>query len=214
MYNDPAFIIFGDTVIYWYGLFIAAALGLGVILAERLRRRQNDGDGSDMLIACIAALAAAFLGSRFYYCWCFPAKYDFASFWNISKGGFSVPGALLGEFVGLLVYCLPARRKVGDMLDCAAPATAFTISLGRMAAMFSGEDLGGIVTKKFLQFFPVAVYCSSEKIFRYAFFAIDAFIVLAIGLFLLWLFRQKFELSSITFKSGDLYLLFEHLNLT
>ncbi len=208
MYNDPAFLVIGNFVIYWYGLFIAAALGIGLFTACKLRKQQN-GDCTDMLIASAVALFAAFIGSRWYYCWCFPGQYDnFSEFMKFRSGGFSVPGALLGAFFGITAVSLVLRANLGQMLDSAAPATAFTISFGRMAAMFSGEDLGGVITAKALQFFPIAVYNSSEGLYRSAFFAWDAFIVLGIGLSLLWIFRQKYIFKSVSYKKGDLYLLF------
>lgn len=206
MNNDQVLLLIGDFAVYWHGIIIALALAAGIFISYRMRRSQTDGDCRDILIIALFTLPSAFIGARIFYCWCFDGM--FSSFFSFGNGGFAMPGAIVGAFLGAVIPSIFLKYRIAEMLDALAVGSAAAIAIGRWAAMFTGENLGSIVASESLQGMPYSIFCKGENVYRQAFFAWESVIMLVFTAFLLWLFTNKYAKHTFNCKSGDFYLLF------
>lgn len=212
MTENSIFLIFNNTFIYWHGFFIMLGVLAGIALTCYLRLAQGHDHLNDLFISSIAALAGAFVGARFYFCWhgndMFTSSEEYFNFCN---GGYSLYGALIGSFAGLVICSLVQRKgivEIGELLDVSVPGTALMIAIGRAGAVFSGENLGPEVTGRPFQCFPFAVYSEIEGIWRSAFFNYQSLIALIMCLASTYLLVRKYRLKDLDCHNGDIYLLF------
>lgn len=206
MNKDQVLLLIGEFALYWHGVIIALALAVGIFISYRIRKTQTRGECKDILIIMLCALPSAFIGARLFYCWCFDNM--FKSFFAFGNGGFAMPGALLGGFLGSIIPAIILKYKIGDILDTIAVGTSAAIAIGRWAAIFTGENLGNIVASEALHGMPYSIFNRDENAYRQAFFAWQSVIMLLLTAFLLWLFMRRYSLRNLPCRSGDIYLFF------
>lgn len=206
MNKDQVLLLIGDFALYWHGVIIALALAVGIFISYRIRKTQTSGECKDILIVMLCALPSAFIGARMFYCWCFDGM--FKSFFDFGNGGFAMPGALLGGFLGTVIPAVILKCKIGDILDTVAVGTSAAIAIGRWAAIFTGENLGNIIASESLQGMPYSIFSKYENVYRQAFFAWQSVIMLLLTTFLLWLFMRRYAKRTLPCRSGDIYLFF------
>lgn len=172
-----------------YGLLIACAILLAVLLCQReARRRALPPDtGIDM---ALWAVPPAVLCARLYYVafrWDLYAREPLSIlyFW---QGGLAIYGAVIGGFLGLLALSRRRRIPFLTLLDIAAPVVILGQAIGRWGNFFNGEAYGYEVTNPFWQFFPAAVY--ADGAWHLATFFYESCWDLA-GFLLLWRYRKK-----------------------
>lgn len=176
-------------VISVYGLLIACAILLAVILCQREARRRGlpPDTGLDM---ALWAVPPAVICARVYYVvfrWDYYAADPLSAlyFW---QGGLAIYGAVIGGFLGL--WALSRRRRIPllTLLDIAAPVVILGQAIGRWGNFFNGEAYGSPVTNPAWQFFPAAVY--ADGAWRLATFFYESCWDLA-GFVFLWLYRRR-----------------------
>jgi phosphatidylglycerol:prolipoprotein diacylglycerol transferase len=129
--------------IRWYGVILAAAMAVGLWLADRAARRRGL-DRRRMLRAGQLGLLGGLVGARLYYV-LFSWDYYRLMPWKILavwEGGTAIHGGLLG---GLLVgsgYAWWRRLPLALYLDAAAPALALGQAIGRWGNFFNEEAFG------------------------------------------------------------------------
>lgn len=111
----------------------AVALGLMAVLAALLGLSVI-GVG---LVSVLASLVGL-VGAKVYYL----AVYPDARRQALSGGGMCIQGFVLGAAVGLIVGALVAGIDLGSLLDVAAPALMFGMTIGRFGCFFSGCCVG------------------------------------------------------------------------
>lgn len=149
----------GSFQIRWYGVLIAAAMLLGVVLAAREAKRLGYST-DDLVDAALVLLPLGVIGARIYFVifsWDLYAN-DFWGVFKIWEGGLAIYGGIIGGAIGALLYCkISKKMRFWDLVDIAIPSVALGQAIGRWGNFFNQEAFGAAVTDPNLQFFPYAV---------------------------------------------------------
>lgn len=155
--NPIAFYIFGISI-KWYGVFIAAGIALGLIIAKyNCKFREINFD--TFLDVVLIALPIGIIGARLYYV-AFQFndyKDNLMNIFNIRQGGLAIHGGIL--FALIAAYIVTKYKKVDffKMTDVAAPSIIIAQALGRWGNFFNGEAHGGPVSYEFIKNFPLFI---------------------------------------------------------
>lgn len=149
--SNVAFTIFGIEV-YWYGLLIASAVALGLILGMKQCRKH--GMTPDLLTDfCLLALPMAFIGARLYYVVCEWNVYHKDSFKqtfdeviNIRNGGLAIYGGVLGAILAVFIMCKLRKIPMATVLDFAIVYIPLGQAIGRWGNFFNQEAFGSTTT--------------------------------------------------------------------
>ncbi len=141
--NPVAFTIFGIDIM-WYGVIIAAAMVLAVVIIyNRAPLHQLSPDKT--LDFVLITVPMGVIGARLYYVifsWDMYAG-DFYKIINIRNGGLAIHGGLLFGFGAAIVLCAIWNVRPLNLLDLAAPSIAIAQSIGRWGNYFNQEAHGG-----------------------------------------------------------------------
>ena len=184
-------------VISIYGLLIACAILLAVVLCQRESRRLGlpPDTGIDM---ALWAVPPAVIFARLYYVafrWAHYAR-DPLSILYFWQGGLAIYGGVIGGFLGLALLSRRARIPLLTLLDIAAPVVLLGQAIGRWGNFFNAEAYGYAVTSPAWQFFPAAVFADGQ--WHLATFFYESCWNLA-GFVLLWRFRRRAKLPGDVF---------------
>ena len=133
----------GPLTIQFYGVIIALGLLLAVIYA--CGRCKEFGLSTDDLtdgVLCIVPFAI--LCARLYYCafkWD-SYKNDPLSILYIWEGGLAIYGGIIGAAIGIVVFSLVKKLKLGAVLDITALGFLIGQSIGRWGNFFNREAFG------------------------------------------------------------------------
>ena len=208
--------ITGHAVFYWRPLLLAAGVVTSIFFFLSLYLRKK---GRSVSAACTVPLALV-LGmvlSRLVHWYCNSAQY--ASFvsamTDYSSGGYAPLGAALGMLLSaLLLRLFGAVRDLPALLDCAAPAAALSMGIGRLASLFTSANRSKFTLEgeffRRLPFMTSAVTPSGGVEWRIATFAWESISCFVLCLVLLALFRplrsqKRFRAS---WQDGNVFFLF------
>jgi phosphatidylglycerol---prolipoprotein diacylglyceryl transferase len=211
--SPPSPIIFeiGPFALRYYGVFIA----LGIAVATWLAGRELSRKGYDRTLALDSLffiIPPGFVGARVYHVL---TDYDlyrddpFPAVFMVQNGGLGIYGAVVGGFLGLLLFC--RLRGIGPLAfaDAAAPGLVLAQAIGRWGNYFN-QELFGRPTD-----LPWAIRIAPENrppgytdatAFHPTFFYESVWNVL-VCLVLLWVARRFAE----RLKDGDVFLLYVSL---
>ncbi|WP_043325983.1 prolipoprotein diacylglyceryl transferase [Cyanobium gracile] len=145
LFTSPGPLIFqlGPVSVRWYGLLIALAVLLGLLLATRLGRQRGIDPA---LIADLLPLMVlgAVVGARFYYVALEWRQYrnDWVDAFAIWRGGIAIHGALIGGALVTVLFCRWRRQAFWPLLDVLVPAVALGQAIGRWGNFFNSEAFG------------------------------------------------------------------------
>jgi len=134
--------IFGLEIAF-YGILIAAAILLAVILSVRHARKTGQNSGNYYDLAVIGVLAAI-VGARLYYV-LFSLDYYLANpveIFHIRNGGLAVYGGIIGGFLVGFIVCRVKKISYLQVLDTVAPTIALGQAIGRWGNFFNREAFG------------------------------------------------------------------------
>jgi len=144
--SPPSPVIFeaGPFALRYYGLFIA----LGIAAATWLTGRELTRKGSDSTLALDSlffVVPLGFVGARVYHV---VTDYDlyaddpFPGIFEVWNGGLGIYGAVVGGFLGVLLFSW--YRSVNPLLfaDAAAPGLVLAQAIGRWGNYFNQELFG------------------------------------------------------------------------
>src|SRR5690625_5702246 len=100
------FIQIGNIPIYWYGVIIAAAAFIGLVLANREANHLSLPKDT-MLDLLVFALPIAIISARLYYVifeWKAYANKPWTSIFAIHEGGLAIHGGLIGAVITAIVF--------------------------------------------------------------------------------------------------------------
>lgn len=142
--NSVAFEMF-NIPIYWYGIFMAVAIFLAIVVANFIYNRVNTNLKKDAILE-FAPLLIVFgiLGARLYFCF-LSADYYFANpleILDIRQGGLSIHGALIAGILGIFYFAKRSKVPVMTILDPLACATFLGQVVGRWGNYFNSEAYG------------------------------------------------------------------------
>lgn len=172
MIDRVAFSIFGFDI-YWYGIIMAAACGLGVALAYR--RCKSLGHDPEFLIdLTFFLLPVSIVFARIYYVifeWEFYFKNP-SKIFAIRDGGIAIYGAVIGGLFAIWLFRkfykkpLPSFLEICDIL---APSLILGQAIGRWGNFVNQEAYSYIVAPSWMKF-PLAVYIEAIGQWRLATF--------------------------------------------
>ena len=151
-YLDPIAFKFGPFEVYWYGLIMATAVFLGLILAMKEADRRNINP--DLIVdLVIYVLPVAILGARIYYVifeWGYYSQHpqEIIAVWH---GGLAIHGAIIGALIGGLAFAKFKNISFWDLTDIAAPSFIIGQAIGRWGNFMNQEAHGGAVSRSFLE---------------------------------------------------------------
>jgi phosphatidylglycerol:prolipoprotein diacylglycerol transferase len=134
----------GNFSVQTWGFIVALGIILSIIFLFIEAGKKKKLDETENLIACIAIFAI--IGARIAYILINPKEFsNFIDIINIWKGGMISYGALLGAFVGILIFKLIAKTKSENLfklLDLIAPYLILAIAIGRIGCFLRGCCFG------------------------------------------------------------------------
>ena len=164
-YNPPVdgFSLFG-LEIRFYGLIMAFAMLIGVLLACKLAKKRGI-KSDDIYLLALIVLPCAIVGARLYYCFFYEYDYSFRELFNIKQGGMAIYGGVIGGIVGIVIFALIKKnwKILFTLMDIAAPCLILGQALGRWGNFFNQEAYGNMITNPNLQWFPFAVWIEAEN---------------------------------------------------
>ena len=145
MFRSPGAIALqiGPFTLRWYGILMAAAMALGLWLAQRdaVRRRI---DPEPLLKASELALLGGLVGARLYYV-LFNLDYYArvpAKIFAVWEGGLAIHGGVIGGILVGGAYAWWRQLPLPSYLDIAAPSLAIGQAIGRWGNFFNEEAFG------------------------------------------------------------------------
>ena len=145
VFTSPGPLVFqlGPFSLRWYGLLIAAAVLVGLMLAMQLARRR--GIDSALVADLLPVLVVgSVIGARLYYVALEWRQYqgrwsDILAIW---RGGIAIHGALIGGVLATILFCRSRRQAFWPLLDVLVPSVALGQAIGRWGNFFNSEAFG------------------------------------------------------------------------
>ncbi|MGI6170018.1 MAG: prolipoprotein diacylglyceryl transferase, partial [Christensenellales bacterium] len=152
---DPvAFTLFGRDI-YWYGILIAVAIVLAVVLT--MWRFKKNRYSTDVVIdLALVLIPCAIIGARLFYVafeWEHYAA-DPLSILYVWEGGLAIYGGIIGGVIATLIFCKVRGYKFGVFADSIAPGLALAQGIGRWGNYFNQEAFGYAVRDPRIINFP------------------------------------------------------------
>lgn len=201
--NENQLFFFGENLeIYWHGITMALSVLLGYLLFYVFARIINKNAAVPLKFIVLISFPLALLLSRIQYIvFRTPEFSSFVEMLRLTDGGMGLYGAFLGVILAIiLVWTRNKSMKLSEMFDAAAVAGCFAIGLGRMAAHFSGEELGFSVTKELAQKLMFTTYSESENALLVTVHIYEAITAAVIFIFLIIDFIQTYATKK--FRTG------------
>ena len=140
--NPIAFSI-GSINIYWYGIIIAFAIILGLVVAKMIDGRYGIRyDNVEEFILWTVPIGV--ICARLYYVAFSWKSYesDWLSIFKIWEGGLAIYGGIIGAFITGLVYCKVKKISFLDLIDYVVPLLALGQAIGRWGNFVNREAYG------------------------------------------------------------------------
>ena len=208
--------ILPHTTVYYSGLILSlAALG-SVSLLLGLRQRQGAALTGSAVFALLSLLLAVPC-SRLVHWYCNTVQYSSftAAMTDYSVGGYSSLGAAAAVLLSaLLLRAAGIIRDLPALLDCAAPAGALALCIGRMACLFSADDRSKFTLQgeffRRLPFMVSSTLPSGGTEWRIATFALESISCGVMCVLFLLLFRRlrTAPRGKAKWQDGNVFLLF------
>lgn len=192
---DPIALQIGPLTIRWYGVIMAIAVLVGVVLASREARRQGLDPERILDLALIAA-PLSWLGARIYYV-IFNWDYYSANPAEIPKiwhGGLAIHGGILTAILIGLWFSRHYRINFWQLADICAPSLILGQAIGRWGNFFNQEAYG------YETDLPWAMYIDGA--YRHPTFLYESLWNLGVFFLLLWLRRRP------AIRRGEVFLVY------
>ena len=144
--SPPSPIIFevGPLALRYYGLFIALGIALGTWITGRELERKGY-DGALALDSLFFLVPLGFVGARIYHVvtdWDLYSSDPFPGVFAVWNGGLGIYGAVIGGFLGVLLFSW--YRGIGPLTfaDAAVPGLILAQAVGRWGNYFNQELFG------------------------------------------------------------------------
>jgi prolipoprotein diacylglyceryl transferase len=145
--TSPVIFEVGPFALRWYGLCIALGIAAATWLTVRELNRKGY-DGAMALDALLFIVPLGFVGARIYHVVTDYDLYDGAphSFlpgvFEVWNGGLGIYGAVIGGFLGLLIFARLRGISALAFADAAAPGLILAQAIGRFGNYFNQELFG------------------------------------------------------------------------
>lgn len=141
---DPILIHYGHGGVHWYGIIIAVAVVLALLLCSRLYRGRG-GDPEVLLDLLLWVLPLGIAGARLYY-----VIFSWADFrdnpWSIVEiwgGGLAIYGGIIAGIITAFIFCRIKGLSFLELADVCVPGVILGQCMGRWGNFVNGEAHGG-----------------------------------------------------------------------
>lgn len=135
--------IFGVNI-YYYGVILALAIIVGTFVSEYISTKFMDFAKETVIDLVPYLVIFGIIGARIYYCILnsefylrFPTEII-----AVRHGGISIHGAILGGFIGLLIFAKRHKMPVLKLADISAIGLSIAQAIGRWGNFFNSEAFG------------------------------------------------------------------------
>lgn len=139
--------VFGTQLdIRWYGLFIAFAMFLSLIIGMKQSKKYNIEE-EDLIDMFLVALPFAVIFARLFFVvftWD-NFKNDLLGIFRIWEGGLAIYGGLIGAVGAVLLFCKKRKMDVLNLFDFACVYMPLSQAIGRLGN-FTNQELYGTYT--------------------------------------------------------------------
>lgn len=138
-----AFTIFGIEI-KWYGIIIATAVLIGVLLALKAARNKGIKE-DDILDFALFLLPSAIIGARIYYVvfeWDYYSQ-NLSQIFNIRAGGLAIHGAIIAGVIVGIIFSKIKKINFWKLADVVAPSLILGQAIGRWGNYANKEAYGG-----------------------------------------------------------------------
>lgn len=130
--------------IYFYGVILALAIIAGTFFCEYISQKFYNLKKDTILDMAPYLVFFGIIGARLYYCL---LNSDFylrfpTEILAIRHGGISIHGAILGGFIGLLIFSKRHKISALKLADITAIGLSLAQSIGRWGNFFNSEAFG------------------------------------------------------------------------
>lgn len=157
---DPVAFRIGNFEVYWYGILIAAALVVCIVLALKQAKKNNFPD-TLVYDTMLVTIPCAIIGARAYYVifnWNI-YKDNLKSIFDTRAGGLAVYGGILLCIFGLLVMCKLRKIPFTSLADYVVVYLPLGQAIGRWGNFFNQEAFGTTTTM------PWGMWSESTRIY-------------------------------------------------
>ncbi|HBL6193697.1 TPA: prolipoprotein diacylglyceryl transferase [Listeria monocytogenes] len=149
---DPVAIQIGSISVKWYGVIIASAVVIALLLAlsEANKRKMDKEIIVDLLIW---AIPISIISARIYYVifeWDF-YKNNLGEIVKIWHGGIAIYGALIGAVLTAIIFSRIKKISFWQLADVVAPSLIIAQAIGRWGNFMNQEAHGAETTRSFLE---------------------------------------------------------------
>ena len=142
--KDIAFSIF-NIPIYWYGIIMAFAILVSILVANKLYTKINQPNHKDLIIeyAPLIIVLGIFC-ARIYFC-CLNPEYYFShpiEILDIREGGLSIHGGIIGGIIAVYIMSKRSKTSFISLIDAVACSTILGQAIGRWGNYFNSEAYG------------------------------------------------------------------------
>ncbi len=163
---DIAFKLFGIPI-YWYGVMMACAIFVAMIVANKLYNTLNEKLRKDVIIEFAPYIILfGIVGARLYFCSLNPDYYFShpVEILDIRQGGLSIHGAIIGGVLSMIFIAKKVKIPVMSIIDSMSCATILGQAIGRWGNYFNSEAYGlPVSSQKWGLFIP-----ETKRISEYA----------------------------------------------
>ena len=144
--NPVAFTV-GNFEIYWYGILIAAALVICIVLALKQAKKNNFPD-TLIYDTMLVTIPCAIIGARAYYVIFNWSTYsgNIKSIFDTRAGGLAVYGGIIACLLGLLIMCGVRKIPFTSLVDYCIVYLPLGQAIGRWGNFFNQEAFGSTTT--------------------------------------------------------------------
>ncbi len=140
--NPVAFRI-GSIEVYWYGLLIALAIVLSVVLAVKQAKKLNFPEGL-VYDTILMIIPCAIIGARAYFVacnWDYYSK-DLKAIFDLRSGGLAIYGGVILVFIGGFAMCYIRKIPFRELADYCVVYLPLGQAIGRWGNFFNQECFG------------------------------------------------------------------------
>ena len=140
---NPVAFRLGSIEVYWYGILIALAIVLAVILAVKQAKSLNFPEGL-VYDTILMIIPCAIIGARLYFVACnldYYTKYPAAIF-DLRSGGLAIYGGVILVFLGGLLMCYIRKIPFRELADYCVVYLPLGQAIGRWGNFFNQECFG------------------------------------------------------------------------
>lgn len=140
---NPIAFGFGNFEIRWYGILIAAALLIGIVVSYFLAKYRGQKPEEVINFAPFAVIFGV-LGARLLHVvvnWSYYSA-NLSYIFAFRRGGLAIQGVMLGGVLALIVFCKIRKLDFWLWVDIMSPALILGQAIGRWGNYFNQEAFG------------------------------------------------------------------------